>query len=389
MKNRRRSARAGSAAVLAGLVVVAGPAAGADPATGGGHARQAAASAPVTLSTISTGAVSLGAIAVDSRRGLVYSQTYSSNGLLVYHVATGTLTADAVSADVDNIVVAEKTGDVYIPDCFNSAGPTMVVVRGSAILGDVPFPSCGEDLTVDQATGLVYALGDGTVTVLNGTTVMATIPVGGDPLAVAVDPSDGLVYVVNDSSDGTVSVIKGTQVVATVPVGVHPEAVGVDPGTHTAYVVNQGFPGDASVSVLHGADAMPTATVPIGSMGSNQAYVTVNPRNHLAYVAVSYVHGSVEILRGGTLIATDAVGSHPSGIAVDPANGYVTVTSSDSSEVAVLQGTAVTQTFTVAGDQFPGGFDTRNGQSYIAVQNGPTGSIVDDLDILQTPTPAK
>src|SRR5437762_207623 len=117
-----------------------------------------------------------------------------------------------------------------------------------------------------------------------------------------------------------------------------------------AYITNNG---SNNVSVLDTASNTVTATVAVGSFPTG---VAVNPAGTRVYVA-NYVSNTVSVLDtvSNTVIGTVAVGTNPAGVAINPAGTRVYVTNLSSSNVSVVDTASNTVIVTVAVGRSPVG----------------------------------
>jgi DNA-binding beta-propeller fold protein YncE len=253
-------------------------------------------------------------------------------------------------------------------------------------------------IAVNPVTHTVYvansgATTTGTVTVLDERTCNATttsgctnihtlqIP-GGNPAAIAVNPATDTLYVATQPHSGptgpgkpsTISVFNGAtcnatnttgcgQVPHTVTAGFSATALAVNAATDTIYVANfaqkhQPFAGN-TVSVIDGTTCNatnttgcgnPPATITLGPAYTTPISVAVDQPADTIYVADlqnGEGSGTVSVINGATCNAitktgcrhtppTVTVGFGPAGIAFDPANRTVAVTSIEDTSVSVI-----------------------------------------------------
>jgi YVTN family beta-propeller protein len=239
----------------------------------------------------------------------------------------------AVNSATDTIYVATIIHNGrYLVSVFNGATCNAETSGGcdqtpaSLALGatDAGFPAV--TLAVNPATNTLYAANN--IYPPNG-------PQIGDR-----------VYVINGATCDATNTGGCSQTPTTVTVGPNPNGIAVDPATNTIYTANLADGELAgSVSVISGAtcngsdttgcgDATHTVAAGFGSNG-----ISVDPRTHRVYVtniedtSVSLIDGATcnsQTTRGcGQNAPKIAVGSYPSGTALDPAVGTAYVTNGD------------------------------------------------------------
>ena len=171
------------------------------------------------------------------------------------------------------------------------------------------------EMAVDEATNMVYAVDERTLTVLDGNTNTITATVGGVGYArtVAVDEATDTLYVA-DYVGGRATVIDGATntVVTTIPVGSDPGAIVVDANTHRIYVAVSG-----GLAVIDGA----TNTV-VAKFTTLLSLATFNPTTDTLYFVngpqnvITAVDGSTLTVTGTVQIARNDYYSY--GLVVDP-----------------------------------------------------------------------
>jgi len=199
-------------------------------------------------------------------------------------------------------------------------------------------------VTYDAANGNVYVTNNFTnsVSVINVASdkLVATVPVGFAPAQSAVDPVNGYVYVTNNDS-GTVTVIDGASstVVTTVQTdGLYPDGIAFDPANDCMYVAEHGNgEGNDAIAVVNATSN--TLEHNIASLHSPSG-VAYDPIDGEVYVTTGI--SSVEVVdpATNTIAGQITVGQGPSGIALDPANGYLYVANSISGTVSVINGSS-------------------------------------------------
>ncbi|RVW06157.1 YncE family protein [Rhodococcus spongiicola] len=161
-------------------------------------------------------------------------------------------------------------------------------------------------------------------------TVTTTVRVE-TPLGVAVTPDGTLAYVVDADGDSVSVIDTATQeVVDTVPVGNYPYQLAIAPDGTRAYVTNT-F--DDSVSVIDTATRVVIDTVPVGNSPNG---VAVTPDGTLAYVTNDDHTVSVIDTTTNTVTTTVPVGRYPFGVAITPDGTHTYVTNLNDSTVSVI-----------------------------------------------------
>ena len=236
------------------------------------------------------------------------------------------------------------TQTFYVP--FGNSANRVAVVN-AATCNATDTSGCGQapaivkvgqgtfNLAVNAATDTVYGSNGGsaasdftdgnTVSVINGATcnasdhsgcghLAATATVGAQPAGIAVDEHTNTIYVANNAdgdSPGTVSVINGTTCngadttgcgrhFPTAATGIAPVQIAIDTRTDNLYITDIA---SAQVTVLKGARC--NAEVTIGcrtatreqAVGSVPSGLAINPRTRTVYVTNLFQAGSMSILR--------------------------------------------------------------------------------------------
>ena len=181
-------------------------------------------------------------------------------------------------------------------------------------------------------------------------TVVATIDLGSlseqpaGPWGMVYDPKNGYMYVTASFYSSVVIIINSTTntIVGTIPVGLDPAGIVYDPSNGFLYVANWGA---ATISVINGTSNTVVATIDLGSppipnsnIPSGLLYGPVgmayDPNNGYIYVTTNIVWSSSSPF-GNVVFVIDSktnrvvgkinVGPGPAGIVYDPDNGYIYV----------------------------------------------------------------
>jgi YVTN family beta-propeller protein len=289
-----------------------------------------------------------------------------------------------VGAGPDAVAVDPASDTVYVANNGGTnQGNTVSVINGATCDG-VQHSGCAQVprsirvghgpfwIALDQATHTAYTANntDSTVSVINTATcnarqssgcgrAMPAIPVGTHPWAVSVDQALHTIYVINNLDD-TLSAVNaltcnaedtagcGARPPAS-QVGEGPQAVLTDPATGTVYVADFA---DSTISVVNPAGCSASNTTdcrgeaPTAAVGADPAGIAVDQAVSSIYVADSG-DNTVSVINAATCnaarsagcarpAATIAVGSQPSGVAIDDSTGTVYVANAAGHTVSVI-----------------------------------------------------
>ncbi len=331
----------------------------------------------------------------------------------VYAVNQSDSDISVIDAATCNATV--EYGCRQVPPALSIGGPTSSMITNLYGAGAV---------AVDQSTDTLYATSqaENNVSVLNGarcdatntsgcTRFAPTTTVGNSPQGVADDPATHTIYVTNRHDD-TVSVIntvvcnaahrRGCQRVwPTLKVRNYAQDIRVDVATDTIYVVNRN---DNTVSVINGATCnastssgcdQTAATVPVGT---GPFALAVDRLTDTVYVANSR-DDTVSVIDGATCNGTHhagcsqtpptvAVGSGPSGVAVDEQKSTVYVTNNNTNTVSMINGATCDSadqrgcsqtpgTVTVGNYPYPIAVDQSTGTVYVGNDGDGSLSLID------------
>jgi YVTN family beta-propeller protein len=187
--------------------------------------------------------------------------------------------------------------------------------------------------------------------------VISTIPVGTHPQGLAFDPANGEIYVANANSN-TISVISSStnQVIATIPLNMQPRYIVFDSANKNMYV--------AGVIIV---------TNPIGTSSDTLALSVISSSTNQVIATMPIAGGSQEVGDIG-------------GIAFDPANGNIFVTSiltntaanvnMDAVLVFSTSSNKVIATLSISGPEAVA-FDPANGDVYVESARSNTLNVID------------
>lgn len=147
--------------------------------------------------------------------------------------------------------------------------------------------------------------------------------------AIISNPITHKIYAVNEGS-GSVTVIEAaTGAMRTVAVGSEPIAIAVNRSTNRIYVANAG---SASVAVIDGKNDTVVATVPIARLPYTLA---VDETSDKVYVTHTYT-GSVTVIDATNDTATSLKIGDADGIAIDPREGKVFLSTYEDPDLRIL-----------------------------------------------------
>jgi len=312
--------------------------------------------------------------------------------------------------------VDEATDTVYVP---NGGDGTVSVIDGATCDATVrtgcasvpPILTVGGSpgaAAVDQVSDTVYVVvggvpGLGSLNVFNGATCNATVtsgcgqtptsvPAGGNADDVMIDPATHRVFVVNQT-DSTISIVDGStcnaldragcaQRPSTVATGYFPGYLAIDIAHDTVYVTDNY---QSAVSLINGAACALANQVgcrhpaPTTTAGAGPGATAVNEATGTLYVAnaddndvsvIATTRCNAFVAAGcGVSWPTVAVGSFPTGLAVEQKTDTVYAANLGDNTVSVINGATCNAA-------------TRSGcaQSPLAIadEGGPVGVTVDD-----------
>jgi YVTN family beta-propeller protein len=252
-------------------------------------------------------------------------------------------------------------------------------VTEPTVIATIPVPGCPQGVTVNSATGRVYATSfdAGTVSVIDATsnTIVATVPVGTGPTHPAVNETTNRVYVPNISSN-TVSVIDGADnsLIATVPVGSTPTSLAVNPITNRIYVANQSVGGGVSV-----IDGNTNTVVTTTAADAPRVGVAVNPITNRIYATSG---NSVAVIDGTTdaVVATVGLTNAPQLVALNAATNRIYVPEFSGNDVSVINGSDNTILATIPVDISPSFVAVNPATDHIYTTSGNNGAALVIID---------
>ncbi len=362
------------------------------------------------------------AVAFNTTGAIAYvANTYSSNVSVVEAASGAPLGAWAVP-DPTGIAFDPVNGELFVA---SSDTDTVVALdpEDGEIVRQIPVGTAPSAVAWNPVDGSVYVANTGSnnLSVIDGAdaSVTATVSIP-DPSAVAVDPASGDVYVAsappaNASASGNVSVLRagGRSFVGIIPVGVGPVGLAIAPPLGELFVANQFSDNVSIVDEATGSavGTLPRTVVPYGTavdLDTGDVFVaaaetgavgTVNrtgllleidpatdrivggllapaplygvafdPGNGLLYVT-SPLRGTVLAVNGSSLaiVATIEAGSAPFDVAIDPAYAAVYISDLESGEVTVIDPTTESPATAVAVGPMPEGIAVDPAAGIVAV----------------------
>jgi DNA-binding beta-propeller fold protein YncE len=232
-----------------------------------------------------------------------------------------------------------RNGFIYVTD---SNSTNVSVISGTVLVDTVEVGSYPEDLTYDAENGYIYVpnLGTDNVSVINGTTLVGSLNVGSEPWSATYDATNGYVYIANVNSSH-VSVIAGTSMIGSVSVGGDPgyTAYGVyDSGNGFVYLSNGGAETEDVIDGTNLVASIPTGgapAFPAYDPDNGQVYVPELPGPCLTVYLIPTA-GTVAVISGTSIVATEEVGGNPSCAVFASGNGYVYVSDYDTGDISVI-----------------------------------------------------
>ena len=237
------------------------------------------------------------------------------------------------------------TGKIYLTrPAFNS----VLVLDGITLVGSatVPVGTGPSGLAVNTTTNKIYVANrtSNDISIIDGATnsVITVADPAANPSQVAINPVTNKVYV-SHSSGNTISVIDGaTNAVSTVadPNALNPGLMVVNTTTDKIYVANGGT---NNLTVIDGGTASVTATIAVGTSPSG---VAVDEQTNFIYVANAGNSqtgdpGNVTVINGATnatTTLTDPKALNPVAVAVNSTTNKIYVANSGSNNVTVIDG---------------------------------------------------
>jgi len=245
------------------------------------------------------------ALALDTRRQIVYVTTSEGGRIDVFKLATSTsgkLTANMSTLTFgtrpEALGVNSRLGRLYVGDTVKNTVTVYDEDRGRTLatiaVADVPV----QPLRVDEVTGRVYVVCSAgqELDIINGNsnTVLARVPVSPYPEGVAFNTATGRIYVADEGNNEgnpssqsvgtTITVIDGQSfdVLGTLRVGRSPDGIEADPQLRRVYISVEDS--DAVVEISDSVD------------------LPLTPDTNLHQAAA--VHQAISVLQQATIITT-------------------------------------------------------------------------------------
>ncbi len=234
------------------------------------------------------------------------------------------------------------------PDEGSSVVGQICLSLGSFLVENESCPDSGAPQSVewDSSNGDLLisngpSSGGGGLWVVSPVTgaVLTTLPGGTAFDGAAVDPANGNIYVPGGSSGASnVAVFAGTNftIVAIIPVGTDPDAILFDPANGDVYVANAG---SDNVSVIDSTTNQVIGSIPVGGGSAGPGDLTLDSETGHLYVTGDYNSATVVNVSTGRVVANVSLGTWPTGMAFDPANGELYVPNVGQDTLMVINGT--------------------------------------------------
>lgn len=304
----------------------------------------------------------------DNENGYVYISNWNSSSVSV--IDGTTVVATVQVGAVPNVAAFDsRNGWIYVP---NWGSNNVSVINGTSTVASIDVGSEPATATYDTKTGFVYItnFNSSNVSVISGRNIVGSVSINHNPLFAAYDNDNGFIYVLcigNGTGTGTLSAINGTTVVSTLLTG-NPVDLGFDSFNGNVYVTNIGNGASGGqVMIVHGLRTIGLDYVGL-SLHLTANEIACDPRTGLVYIT-SFNTNNVSVINGTTLVGTIAVGKSPTSASYDDSNGFVYVTNSGSSNVSVVDEEGVLKSIQVGSEPWSGTFDSINGYEYISNLN--------------------
>jgi YVTN family beta-propeller protein len=311
--------------------------------------------------------------------------------VLVIAAPAATAHAAAMKKDpkvIDTVAVGEGpagvdvnsvTNRVYVAD-FRESQVSVIDGATDQVVDTITVPASPAVVAVNDATNRIYvACQSGGIAVIDGTndTVIKTVTVGSIPDGVAVDRRRNLVYASNFGG-GTESVIDGAtnRVKTTIQIGGSPFGVTVDPVANRIYVGT--YLDTNTVSVINGKTDTLIDTIFQPTIYGSE--VSLDRRLHRLYVTGTADDVVVIDTTDDSVVATIAVGVHPTGASVDVATDHVYVPNQFSDSVSIIDATtdAVVHTLAVGATPTYVSANPKTKRVYVTNQDAASVSVIKD-----------
>jgi DNA-binding beta-propeller fold protein YncE len=235
------------------------------------------------------------------------STAAQANPLPSFGAQTSTIT---VGASPYGIAYDPVSGDTFV--AVSGADTVVILDDQSQIVGNVNLGAAADFLAYDSSNSLLYAslIGSNSIAIINTTldSVTSSVTVNTSSGWVAYDPASGTIYAVNREAN-TVSVISNASLVNTITLDGLPFALAYDPSNGDMYVTNNA----GTVFVINGTSNSLTGSVQVGGASSNLLGIAYNPADQRMYIT-SYTDDRVYIMNGSRV--TGSVGGFDAPIGI-------------------------------------------------------------------------
>ena len=281
---------------------------------------------------------SSGSLAFDPGSNQLYVALDSVDALTIVAAANNSVAGVLSLGYAPYEVSPDPIAGGLVVSYWQSGEVTFVSTSNDTVLGNVSAQDGGTGFTVDPSNGRVDIANAerDQLEILNPTarTVYANVSVGVSPDGILYDPFSGDLYV-TEGDQGGVTILNGSTdaLVGTVLTGAGASHIELCPSVDRVFVTN---PGALTVSVLNATTNGLVATVPIVGGPGGMAW---DPADGKLYVTSG--GGNVSVLNGttGALVATVNGFQYPTRLVFDPADQEVYVMDGWGGPIGVVNGT--------------------------------------------------
>jgi DNA-binding beta-propeller fold protein YncE len=247
-----------------------------------------------------------------------------------------------------------------------------VIDNRSTVADEISLGGAADFLAFDPADSYLYAslVGNDSIAVVDTSSdvVVSHISVSTSTGWIVYDPAGQSVIAI-DREGNTASVITGKEVTRTLQLAGLPFAAAYDPSNGDVYITDN----VGSVSIIDGTTYQLVATLQVAGTGSSLLGIAFDPADSRMYVT-SYTDGDVYALNGTSVSATLAGFSQPVGIAFDPSGDMFVADSGDATLTVVSGGGS--QVFSLGQSPREALYDQSLGAALVTDYGGSTISIV-------------
>lgn len=276
-----------------------------------------------------------GPFAIDPVNNWAYVADPSQSQVIVANLSNGLFGLVNTRADASAVGYDPLADDILVANSAND-NVTVIAASNHSVVGSVPVGGDPDSIGFDPVAGEMYVSNAGTdnITLLNATTLAAagSVPVGTAPGPSFYDSITGSMLVVNRGS-ANLSVVNATTGASRpgTPFGAAPESVTFDAATDGIAV------GDADLDTVATYNATTGALQARAQLNSSPFALATDPSGSRIFV-IQQVPNLLTVLNGTNLAAeaTSSLPYQPSEVLYLAATGDLAITSSDDSQVAIL-----------------------------------------------------